>query len=72
MRGGSLIVSPFGQLLAGPLWDQEGVLAAELDTDDIARGRIDFDAVGHYARPDVFSLEVNERPMPAVRNHAGK
>jgi nitrilase len=67
MRGGSLIVSPFGQVLAGPLWDQEGVLAAELDTDEIARGRIDFDAVGHYARPDIFSLEVNERPMPAVR-----
>jgi hypothetical protein len=43
------------------------VFAAELDTDEIAPGRIDFDAVAHYARPDIFSLEVNERPMPAVR-----
>ena len=67
MRGGSLIVSPLGRVLAGPMWEQEWVLAAELDTDEIARGRIDFDAVGHYARPDVFRLEVDERPMPAVR-----
>jgi len=68
MRGGSLILSPLGRLLAGPLWNQEGVLAAELDTDEITRGKIDFDAVGHYARPDIFHLEVDERPMPAVSN----
>lgn len=68
MRGGSLIVSPLGRLLAGPLWNQEGVLTAELDTDEIARGKFDFDAVGHYARPDIFRLEVDERPMPAVGN----
>jgi nitrilase len=68
MRGGSLIVSPLGQILAGPLWNEEGVLTAELDTDDIARGRIDFDAVGHYSRSDIFRLDVDERPMPAVRN----
>jgi len=68
MRGGSLIVSPLGRMLAGPMWEREGVLAAELDTDEITRGRIDFDAVGHYARPDVFRLEVDERPMPAVSN----
>jgi nitrilase len=68
MRGGSLVVSPLGRVLAGPLWDEEGVLSAELDTDGIARGKIDFDAVGHYARPDIFRLEVDERPMPAVRN----
>jgi nitrilase len=68
MRGGSLIVSPLGQLLAGPLWNQEGLLAAELDTDDIARAKVDFDVVGHYARPDIFRLEVDERPMPAVSN----
>jgi len=35
--------------------------------DEIVRGRIDFDAVGHYARRDIFSLQVNGRPMPAVR-----
>ena len=68
MRGGSLIVSPLGNMLAGPLWNEEGVLSAELDTDEIARSKIDFDAVGHYARPDIFRLEVDERPMPAVRS----
>jgi predicted amidohydrolase len=41
MRGGSLLVSPLGRVLAGPMWEQEGVLAAELDIDEIARGRID-------------------------------
>lgn len=66
MRGGSLVVSPLGKLLCGPLWDQDGVLAAELDMRDIPRGKIDFDVVGHYARPDVFRLEVDERPMPTV------
>ena len=42
------------------------MLAAETDTGDTARGRIDFDAVGYYPRPDVFRLEMDERPMPAV------
>ena len=68
MRGGSMIISPLGRFLAGPLWNQEGLLTAELDTDEITRGKIDFDAVGHYARPDIFHLEVDERPMPAVSN----
>jgi len=66
MRGGSLIASPLGQILAGPLWGEEGVLVADLDTHDIARGKIDFDVVGHYSRSDIFRLEVDERPMPAV------
>jgi nitrilase len=42
------------------------VLTAEVDLADIARGKFDFDAVGHYARPDVFRLTVNERPAPPV------
>ncbi len=67
IKGGSVIVSPLGQVMAGPLRDGEGVLVAELNGDDIARGKYDFDVVGHYARPDVFSLSVDERPKPAVR-----
>ncbi len=66
-RGGSLIVNPFGKVLAGPLWDEEGILTAEIDRRDIARGKFDLDVVGHYARPDVFHLIVDEKAKPAVR-----
>jgi nitrilase len=61
-RGGSVIVSPLGEVLAGPLYDEEGILYAELDMGEVVRGKFDFDVVGHYARPDVFKLVVNERP----------
>lgn len=61
-RGGSAVVSPFGHILAGPLFDQEGVLFAELDMALVVQGKFDFDVVGHYARPDVFQLTVNEGP----------
>ena len=66
-RGGSAIISPLGEYLAGPLFDEEGILVAELDLADVARSKLDFDVVGHYARPDVFQLMVNEAPAPVVR-----
>jgi len=66
MRGGSAVVGPLGNVLAGPNYEGEAILTADLDLNDIGRGKFDFDVVGHYARPDVFQLEVNERPMPAV------
>lgn len=69
-RGGSCIVNPLGQILAGPDFSEECILTAELDLDDIARGKFDFDVVGHYARPDIFSLHVNEQPQsPVVLNN---
>lgn len=71
MRGGSLIVSPLGEVLAGPNFDGECILTADLDLDDITRGKYDFDAVGHYARPDVFRLLVDEGPKPAMLNSVG-
>jgi nitrilase len=67
MRGGSMIVNPFGQILAGPDRSGETILTAVLDLDDVARGKFDFDVTGHYARPDVFSLRVNERAQRAVQ-----
>ncbi len=66
MRGGSAIISPLGKVLAGPLYNERGILTAEIDTDEITRGKYDFDVVGHYARPDVFRLHVNEKPTPPV------
>jgi len=65
-RGGSAIVSPLGEVLAGPLWDKEDLLVADLDLAEVARGKFDFDVVGHYARPDVFQLTVNEEAKPPV------
>ena len=65
-RGGSAVYSPLGECLAGPLWDEEGILLADLDLADVARGKFDFDVVGHYARPDVFRLSVDEHPRSPV------
>jgi len=65
-RGGSTIISPFGEVLAGPLYDQESTLFADIDLAEVARSKYDFDVVGHYARPDVFQLVVNERPLLPV------
>lgn len=65
-RGGSVIVSPFGEILAGPLYDKEGILYADLDLTEIVKAKVDFDAVGHYARPDIFQLYVNSDPHPPV------
>ena len=65
-RGGSAIISPLGEVLVGPLYDAEGILYADLDLADVARSKLDFDVVGHYARPDVFQLVVDERPLSPV------
>jgi nitrilase len=65
-RGGSAIISPLGEVLAGPLYDQEGVLYADLNMGEIAQGKFDFDVVGHYARADVFQLRFNEQPLLPV------
>lgn len=66
-RGGSVIVSPLGEILAGPLYDEEGILYADLDRQDLIRSKVDFDVVGHYARPDIFELRVDERPRPPIK-----
>lgn len=67
INGGSVIVGPMGDVLAGPLLAEEGLLTAEIDTDELVRARYDFDVVGHYSRPDVFELVVDERAKPGVR-----
>ncbi|ALX82751.1 nitrilase [Achromobacter denitrificans] len=67
INGGSLIVGPLGDVLAGPLHGQTGLLTATIDVDELVRARYDFDVVGHYARPDIFTLEVDERARQTVR-----
>jgi nitrilase len=61
IRGGSCIVSPFGEVSVGPIYDREELLCAEIDLDDLVRARFDLDITGHYARPDLFELIVTER-----------
>ncbi|MEM9076129.1 MAG: carbon-nitrogen hydrolase family protein [Bacteroidota bacterium] len=60
--GGSLIVSPSGKIIAGPLFGKSDTLVAELDLDEIHQGNLDFDVVGHYARNDIFKLTINDQP----------
>ena len=65
-RGGSCIVSPFGEFLAGPNFEDETILVAELDRGLLPKAKFDFDAVGHYSRPDIFRLTVDDQPKPPV------
>lgn len=60
--GGSIIVSPLGQVIAGPLWNEAGALVAELDLDTVQQSKLDFDVIGHYARNDIFELRVHGQP----------
>jgi nitrilase len=69
-RGGSCIVDPFGNFLAGPNLEGEAILVAEIDRAQIVRGKFDLDVVGHYARPDIFELHVDERPKHPVTIHS--
>src|SRR5207245_5866598 len=65
-RGGSCIVDPFGNFLAGPDMEREAILIADIDRAQIIRGKFDLDVIGHYARPDIFQLHVDERPKQLV------
>lgn len=61
-RGGSVIVSPMGEILAGPLYEEEGILTADADRDELIRSKMDFDVIGHYSRDDVFDFQVPGQP----------
>jgi nitrilase len=68
-RGGSCIIGPLGQVIAGPDFEGETTLIAEIDPADVIRARQDFDPVGHYARPDLFRLHVDEARRAPVTFH---
>jgi len=61
IRGGSCIISPMGDVLAAPVFNTEAVVKAEIDLDDISRGKFDLDVAGHYGRPDIFDVKVNTK-----------
>lgn len=60
--GGSVIVSPLGEIIAGPLFNKSGALIAQLDLDAIKESKLDFDVIGHYARNDIFQMQVMNQP----------
>lgn len=66
IRGGSCIINPLGEFIVEPHYGEETVLTAEIDLGQIACGKYDLDVAGHYARPDVFKLCVNEKPQTAA------
>lgn len=66
INGGSHIVSPLGGILAGPVYGEETSVSADLDPDDISRGKMDFDVTGHYARSDIFTLSINRDKQDLV------
>ncbi|MCR3954936.1 MAG: carbon-nitrogen hydrolase family protein [Gudongella sp.] len=60
-RGGSCIIDPYGEYVAGPLYDEPGILTAELDLNMIVESKLDWDPVGHYNRPEIFDFRINEK-----------
>ena len=72
MRGGSMIIDPTGTVLAGPVFDEEAILYAEIDLATKTKSHLDFDVVGHYSRPDVFQLQVNTAPASSVTFSGGE
>lgn len=60
-RGGSVIVGPLGEILAGPLFDEAGILVARVKKNELVEAKMDFDVTGHYARNDVLRLQFNDK-----------
>ena len=58
IRGGSCIVDPMGNVVAGPVYGESTIVTAKLDLAEIVRGKFDLDVAGHYDRPDVFHFAV--------------
>ncbi len=65
-NGDSVVVSPTGKIVAGPLRAEHGVLTAEIDTKAVDSARFTLDTAGHYGRPDIFSLTVDKAPRRPV------
>jgi len=64
--GDSVVIAPGGSIVAGPLRNEQGILYAEVDSSQVAQARRTLDVVGHYARPDIFQLQVDTHPQMPV------
>ena len=65
--GDSVVIAPGGEIVAGPMHEDKGLLLAEIDPARVALAKRALDVAGHYARPDVFTLEVNRQPQRPVK-----
>ncbi|MEQ6916199.1 carbon-nitrogen hydrolase family protein [Halomonas aquatica] len=64
--GNAVVIAPSGEVVAGPLNREKGILYAEIEVENARRARRSLDVCGHYARPDIFSLSVSRSPLPPV------
>lgn len=67
-RGGSVVISPMGKTLAGPVYNKEEIIIAELEKDEIIKGKMDLDVAGHYSRNDIFQFETKGKPKNIKHN----
>jgi nitrilase len=65
--GDSAVVAPGGEIIAGPMREEKGLLYAEIDAGQVATSKRALDVAGHYSRPDVFTLSVNTEPQTPVK-----
>jgi nitrilase len=63
IRGGSCVVNPLGEIIAGPVYNEETIVVADINLEEVIQGKFDLDVTGHYARPDIFRLAVNDSEM---------
>ncbi len=66
MKGGSCIISPLGEIIANGSQQKRTIIYANIDLDEIVKGKYDFDVTGHYSRPDIFKLKVNKKRKSPV------
>ncbi|MDQ7050635.1 MAG: carbon-nitrogen hydrolase family protein [Enterobacterales bacterium] len=64
--GGSAVIAPDGKIVAGPMINESGILYYDIDLEKAANAKRAFDVAGHYSRPDIFNLEVNNKPQSSI------
>ncbi len=72
MKGGSAVIGPDSRYVAGPVFEEPCIIYAELVLDRITEGHLVLDTDGHYSRPDIFHLEVNDEPRRNVTFEQGE
>lgn len=65
-HGDSVVIAPGGEIVAGPMRREIGLLEADIDLTRVTKARRAFDVAGHYSRPDIFTLQVDVRPQTPI------